>query len=172
MSGLAVMIGSRLRVAEVGQTIRFCRLSDCVFWRGMTDHQRRWSVPPGLSLMPRLPSFAGGENVGVEGAGARLLEHVAHLFHPGVVVRGLLMFGRGGGVAIDLVEDEFCGVVLLLQEIEACYAGFFGAVFGIDGGGLLEGVDELRFDARMNDEDVHASIIGPLCLSLIHISEP
>src|SRR5450756_1219031 len=138
MSGLAVMIGSRLRVAEVGQTIRFCRLSDCVFWRGMTDHQRRWSVPPGLSLMPRLPSFAGGEDVSVEGAGARLLEHVAHLLHPGVVVGRLLMFGGGGGVAIDLVEDEFCRVVLLLQELEAGHAGFGRAVFGVDGGSLLE----------------------------------
>jgi hypothetical protein len=36
-------------------------------------------------------------------------------------------------------------------------------VFGVDGGGLLEGVDELGFDARLNDEDVHASIIGPVC---------
>src|SRR5450759_3020509 len=129
----------------------------------VTGHKRRWPVPPGLELMPRQSRVAGGEDVGVEGAGARLLEHVAHLFHPGVVVRGLLMFGGGAVVAIDLVEDEFRQVVLLLQEIEAGYAGFFGAVFGVAGGGLLEGVDELRFDARMDDEDVHASIIGPLC---------
>jgi hypothetical protein len=53
------------------------------------------------------------------------------------------MFGGGGGVAIDLVEDESRGVVLLLEEIEARDAGFLGAVFGVDGGGLLEGVDEL-----------------------------
>jgi hypothetical protein len=33
-------------------------------------------------------------------------------------------------------------------------------MFGVDGGGLLEGVDELGFDARLDDEDVHASMIG------------
>ena len=72
------------------------------------------------------------------------------------------MLGGGGGVSIDLVEDESGGVVLLLEEIEAGDAGFFSAVLGVDGGGLLEGVDELGFDARLNDEDVHASIIGPV----------
>ena len=81
------------------------------------------------------------------------------LFHPGVVVGGLLVFGGRAGVAIDFVEDEFGRVVLLLHEIEARHTGFPGAVLGVNGGGFLEGVDELRFDARMNDQDVHPYII-------------
>ena len=87
----------------------------------------------------------------------------ADLFHPGVVVGGLLVFGGRAGVAIDFVEDEFGRVVLLLHEIEARYTGLPGAIFSVDGGGCLEGVDELRFDARVNDEDVHPYIIGPAC---------
>src|SRR5450755_1332125 len=113
--------------------------------------------------MRPLKSVAGGKDVGEQGAGAWLLEHVAHRFRPGEVVRGLLMLGGRGGVAIDFVQDESGGVVLLLEEIEAGDAGFFGAVLGVDGGGLLESVDEFGFDARLNDEDVHASIIGPGC---------
>ena len=114
-------------------------------------------------LYRELPRLVGWEDVGVESAGARLFEHVAHLLHPGVVVRRLLVFDGGCGVALDLAQDELCRVVLLLQEIETRNTGFPGAVFGVDGSGLLEGVDELRFDARMNNQDVHPSIIGPVC---------
>jgi hypothetical protein len=72
------------------------------------------------------------------------------------------MLGGGVRIAIDLDQDKSGRVVLLLEEIEAGDAGFFGAVLGVDGGGLPEGVDELGFDARLNDKDVHASIIGPV----------
>ena len=34
------------RSSKVGQTIAFCRLSPCR--RDMTDHERRWSVPPAV----------------------------------------------------------------------------------------------------------------------------
>jgi hypothetical protein len=34
------------RSSEVGQTIAFCRLS--TRRRDMTDHERRWSVPPAV----------------------------------------------------------------------------------------------------------------------------
>src|ERR1035438_3143354 len=74
---------------------------------------------PRRAGIARLPGFVGGEDVGIQGAGARLFEHVAHLLHPGVVVRRLLVFGWGGGVAIDLAEDKFRRVVLLLEGIEA-----------------------------------------------------
>src|ERR1022692_4767662 len=79
---------------------------------------------PRRAGMAHLPGFVGGKDVGVEGAGARLFEHVAHLFHPGVVVRRLLMPGGGGGVAIDLAEDEFRRVVLLLRESRGATPGF------------------------------------------------
>jgi hypothetical protein len=34
--------------SEVGQTIGFVVCQPVVLERGMTDHERRWSVPPGL----------------------------------------------------------------------------------------------------------------------------
>src|ERR1039458_171902 len=106
-----------------------------------------------------LMSSTGGDDVRVAGAGARGDEHTVDLCDPGVVVGGLFVRGGGTGIAVDLVEHEAGGIVLLLEEIEAGDAGFFGAGCGVDAGGCDEGVDELGFNVGVNDEDVHTPSI-------------
>ena len=107
----------------------------------------------------KLESGIWRSDVGVEGARSRGDEHLVDGFDPGFVVRGRLVFGGGVGIAVDLDEDEACGVVLLLEEFEAGDAGLPGAVLGVDGGGGLEGVDEFGFDVGVDDEDLHRFIV-------------
>jgi len=41
----------------VGQTIVFCRLSGSWLGEGLTDHKKRWSVPPRTARPPRAVKY-------------------------------------------------------------------------------------------------------------------
>ena len=62
----------------------------------------------------------------------------------------LLMRRRRPRVPIRLDEHKTGRVVLLLGDIEPRNAGFFDALPRVEEGGLLEGLDALRFYVNMN----------------------
>ena len=70
-------------------------------------------------------------------------------------MRRFAMLGRGGCVAIHLVQSKARGVVGFLQEIEPQYALLLDAVARVLYGGFTKGVYKFGFDVQVDDEDEH-----------------
>ena len=68
---------------------------------------------------------------------------------------GLLVAGRILRGAIDLLEDEAGGIILLLDHIEAHHPGFAHAVAGVLERGRAEGLNLSIFDTDVDVDDEH-----------------
>src|SRR5438128_429671 len=110
--------------------------------------------------------LAGGEDVGVEGAGSRLGEHIGYRRGPRVVVGGLPVFFNVTRVAVDLQQHESRGVIGLLDEVKADHSRLPYAIGCVFYGGRFKRFDMLGLDANMDVHDVLH--IG----ALLHITVP
>src|ERR1041385_2809318 len=87
--------------------------------------------------------------------GPRFGHHGFDSVAPDMVMRRGLMRRRSVRGAIGLDQQKARRIVLLLEDVESCNAGFFDAFFGIGEGGITKHLRVFSFNLYMNVNDKH-----------------